>query len=147
MILILLFFFFFFKQKTAYEMRISDWSSDVCSSDLGVPKNFIQDTVVCAEILGHEVDVHKYAVQITVADVRDGACSSSTLQEAASWGKVSTAMEQMVFAEAGSVIPLLASGAYHRGHWKTRPKRAYATMFDSAEIGRESWRGRGCQEG
>src|SRR3546814_10092670 len=31
-------FFFFFKQKTAYEMRISDWSSDVCSSDLG-PEN------------------------------------------------------------------------------------------------------------
>src|SRR3546814_8580894 len=33
------FFFFFFKQKTAYEMRISDWSSDVCSSDVdaGVP--------------------------------------------------------------------------------------------------------------
>src|SRR3546814_6176832 len=30
------FFFFFFKQKTAYELRISDWSSDVCSSDLGV---------------------------------------------------------------------------------------------------------------
>src|SRR3546814_2083184 len=30
----LFFFFFFFKQKTAYEMRISDWSSDVCSSDL-----------------------------------------------------------------------------------------------------------------
>src|SRR3546814_12142203 len=30
----LCFFFFFFKQKTAYEMRISDWSSDVCSSDL-----------------------------------------------------------------------------------------------------------------
>src|SRR3546814_2668081 len=37
---ILFFFFFFFKQKTAYEMRISDWSSDVCSSDLTakVPK-------------------------------------------------------------------------------------------------------------
>src|SRR3546814_3570892 len=33
-VLILLIFFFFFKQKTAYEMRISDWSSDVCSSDL-----------------------------------------------------------------------------------------------------------------
>src|SRR3546814_17744911 len=33
-ILFLFFFFFFFKQKTAYEMRISDWSSDVCSSDL-----------------------------------------------------------------------------------------------------------------
>src|SRR3546814_1352825 len=32
-------FFFFFKQKTAYEMRISDWSSDVCSSDLGICRN------------------------------------------------------------------------------------------------------------
>src|SRR3546814_5647155 len=32
------FCFFFFKQKTAYEMRISDWSSDVCSSDLYTPK-------------------------------------------------------------------------------------------------------------
>src|SRR3546814_5193553 len=31
---LMLVFFFFFKQKTAYEMRISDWSSDVCSSDL-----------------------------------------------------------------------------------------------------------------
>src|SRR3546814_6770570 len=35
--LLVLFFFFFFKQKTAYEMRISDWSSDVCSSDLSKP--------------------------------------------------------------------------------------------------------------
>ena len=97
----------------------------------GVPKNFTQDTVVCAEILGHhDVEVHKYAVQITVADVRDGACSSSTLQEAASWGKVSTAMEQMVFAEATSVLPLLASDAWHRGAWKTRAKRAFAKMFD-----------------
>jgi len=96
----------------------------------GVPKNFIQDTVVCAEILGHEdVAVHKYAVQITVADVRDGACSSSTLQEAASWGKVNTGIEQMVFAEAGSVMPLLASDAYHRGHWKDRAKRGWAKLF------------------
>ncbi|HEX8640921.1 MAG TPA: deoxyhypusine synthase [Allosphingosinicella sp.] len=99
----------------------------------GVPKNFTQDTVVCAEILGHDdVEVHKYAVQITVADVRDGACSSSTLQEAASWGKVSTALEQMVFAEATSVLPLLASDAYHRGHWRTRAKRAFGKMFDKA---------------
>ena len=66
----------------------------------GVPKNFVQDTVVCAEVLGKEVPMHKYAVQITVADVRDGACSSSTLKEAASWGKVDTVYEQMVYAEA-----------------------------------------------
>src|SRR4030042_2951694 len=35
----------------------------------GVPKNFAQDTVICAEVLGKPVDMHKYAVQITVADV------------------------------------------------------------------------------
>src|SRR3546814_2489548 len=39
-LLMLLFIFFFFKQKTAYEMRISDWSSDVCSSDLTVGYDF-----------------------------------------------------------------------------------------------------------
>lgn len=95
----------------------------------GVPKNFVQDTVVCAEVLGKEAEMHKYAVQITVADVRDGACSSSTLKEACSWGKVDTAYEQMVYAEAGSVIPLLASDAYHRGHWKNRESRAYRKLF------------------
>jgi deoxyhypusine synthase len=97
----------------------------------GVPKNFAQDTVVCAEILGHDdVEMHKYAVQITVADVRDGACSSSTLQEACSWGKVDTAQEQMVFAEATSVLPLLASDAWHRGAWRNRKKRRFAKLFD-----------------
>src|SRR3546814_1347341 len=35
------FFIFFFKQKTAYEMRISDWSSDVCSSDLLEPREWM----------------------------------------------------------------------------------------------------------
>jgi len=95
----------------------------------GVPKNFAQDTVVCAEILGVEADMHKYAVQITVADVRDGACSSSTLQEAASWGKVQTTYEQMVFAEATTVVPLIGSDAYFRGGWKTREKRRWQKLF------------------
>jgi deoxyhypusine synthase len=95
----------------------------------GVPKNFAQDTVVCAEILGFEAEMHKYAVQITVADVRDGACSSSTLKEAASWGKVNTTYEQMVFAEATTVVPLIASDAYHRGTWKGREKPRWAKLF------------------
>lgn len=96
----------------------------------GVPKNFAQDTVICAELLGKNVPMHKYAVQITVADVRDGACSSSTLREASSWGKVDTVFEQMVYAEATSVLPLLASYAYHRGAWKKRKKRRFAGLFN-----------------
>src|SRR3546814_5205600 len=58
------YFFFFFKQKTAYEMRISDWSSDVCSSDLffiivltalgyfftiSAPKSFPTDSIISVE--------------------------------------------------------------------------------------------------
>jgi len=50
--------------------------------------------------LAKKWEMHKYAVQITVADSRDGACSSSTLKEASSWGKVDITKEQMVFAEA-----------------------------------------------
>ncbi|MDR2413469.1 MAG: deoxyhypusine synthase [Odoribacteraceae bacterium] len=96
----------------------------------GVPKNFAQDTVVCAEILGHEVPMHKYAVQITVADVRDGACSSSTLKEACSWGKVDVAYEQMVYAEGTTVIPLIASNVYHAGEWKNREYKNWARLFE-----------------
>ena len=95
----------------------------------GVPKNFAQDTVVCAEILGKDVPKHKYAIQLTVADVRDGACSSSTLKEAASWGKVETVHEQMVYSEATLSLPLLASYAYHKGSWKNRQKREFAKLF------------------
>ncbi len=95
----------------------------------GVPKNFIQDTVICAEVLGQEVPMHKYAVQITVADARDGACSSSTLKEASSWGKVDTTFEQMVYAEATSVLPLIVSHLYHQKDWKKRKRREWSKLF------------------
>jgi deoxyhypusine synthase len=96
----------------------------------GVPKNFIQDTVVAAEVLGFNVPMHKYAIQITVADVRDGACSSSTLKEASSWGKVKQGYDQMVYAEATSVLPLIASYAYHKGSWKGRKAKNFSKILD-----------------
>lgn len=89
----------------------------------GVPKNFAQDIVVAAEMLKENVPMHKYAVQVTVADARDGALSGSTLQEACSWGKVDMTYEQMVFCEATIALPLIAGYAYHRGAWKTRAVR------------------------
>src|SRR3546814_8301749 len=53
--------FFFFKQKTAYEIRISDWSSDVCSSDLHVAKLRIteHDIKISARIIGNEGIAHR----------------------------------------------------------------------------------------
>ena len=111
------------------EIKIRSKGSGLFMIGGGVPKNFIQDTVICAELLGKKVDMHKYAVQITVADSRDGACSSSTLKEASSWGKVDTTKEQMVFAEATTVLPLIASDAYHKGEWKKRSKKEFSKIF------------------
>jgi deoxyhypusine synthase len=111
------------------EIKIKSKSSGLLMIGGGVPKNFVQDTVVCAELLGKEVGMHKYAVQITVADTRDGACSSSTLKEASSWGKVDISKEQMVFAEATSVLPLIASDAYHRKQWKERKPKNFSNIF------------------
>jgi deoxyhypusine synthase len=69
----------------------------------GVPKNFAQDFVVAAEILTDaDAPMHKYAVQITVADVRDGAPVEFDVEGSFSWGKVDTVYEQMVFSEATS---------------------------------------------
>ena len=112
------------------EVKLQSKQSGLLMIGGGVPKNFVQDTVVCAELLGKKVDMHKYAIQITVADTRDGACSSSTLKEASSWGKVNVTKEQMVFAEATSVLPLIASDAYHRANWKNRDRKNFSKIFE-----------------
>lgn len=95
----------------------------------GVPKNFTQDIVVAADILKENAPMHKYAIQITVADERDGALSGSTLKEASSWGKVETTFEQMVFAEATIAMPLICSYAYHKGSWKKRNAKEFTKLF------------------
>ena len=96
----------------------------------GVPKNFTQDVVVACDVLGKELPMHKYAIQITVADERDGGLSGSTLKEASSWGKVETTFEQMVFCEATIAMPLLVSYAYRKGAWKKRKERRFNNFLD-----------------
>ena len=113
------------------EIKLQSKQSGLLMIGGGVPKNFVQDTVVCAELLGKKVDMHKYAIQITVADTRDGACSSSTLKEASSWGKVDITKEQMVFAEATSVLPLICSDAFHRRNWENRTKKEFSKIFEN----------------
>ncbi|HZL36357.1 MAG TPA: deoxyhypusine synthase [Tepidisphaeraceae bacterium] len=101
----------------------------------GVPKNFAQDIVVAAEILtDDDAPMHKYAIQVTVADVRDGALSSSTLKEASSWGKVDTVYEQMVFSEATLAVPLIVGYAYHKGGWKSRTAKRWAQLLEPAAV-------------
>jgi deoxyhypusine synthase len=100
----------------------------------GVPKNFTQDVVVAADILKEDAPMHKYAIQITVADERDGALSGSTLKEASSWGKVQTTHEQMVYGEATVLMPLLAGYAYHKGSWKEREPKEFQKIFSKENI-------------
>lgn len=111
------------------ELKIAANETGILMIGGGVPKNFTQDVVVSAEILGKEVPMHKYAVQLTVADERDGALSGSTLKEASSWGKVDTVFEQMVFGEATVTMPLLAGYAWHKGAAKGRAERRLGRLL------------------
>src|SRR3546814_2029019 len=67
-------FFFFFKQKTAYEMRISDWSSDVCSSDLLEKRRAALEGKVAVIKVGGatetEIEEKKFRVDDAVAAVK-----------------------------------------------------------------------------
>ncbi len=111
-------------------LKISSGDTGLLMVGGGVPKNFAQDIVVAADVLGQEVPMHKYAVQITVADERDGGLSGSTLQEANSWGKVDATHEQMVFAEATLALPLLAGYAYHKKAYQGRKARRWSRLLD-----------------
>ena len=136
-----------FYELTQIKLRAMDDGGDTGLLMLagGVPKNFVQDIVVSAELLiekglagtatDAEVSMHKYAIQITAADSRDGALSGSTLREACSWGKVDVVHEQMVFGEVTSLFPLIASDAFHRKNWASRPERRLAELFETAPTG------------
>src|SRR3546814_2253830 len=73
--------FFFVKQKTAYEMRISDWSSDVCSSDLNEAEEMIRTQATLlkewlssaeAHLVTNRIEVEKLASAISAADSQAG---------------------------------------------------------------------------
>lgn len=115
------------------ELKIQAKDTGLLMVGGGVPKNFAQDVVVAAELLGADVPLHKYAIQITVADERDGALSGSTLREACSWGKVSVVHEQMVYSEATLALPMIAGYAYSKGVWRTRAAREFSRLFSVKE--------------
>ena len=116
-----------FRELTEIKLAVKD--TGIIMIGGGVPKNFAQDVVVATDILGEEKPMHKYAIQLTVADERDGGLSGSTLKEACSWGKVDLKYQQMVFGEATITLPLLASDAFHRGAWKSRLQGNLSYLF------------------
>ena len=111
------------------QIKINSKETGIIMIGGGVPKNFTQDIVVAADILEENAPMHKYAIQITVADERDGGLSGSTLKEASSWGKVETTYEQMVYAEATIAMPLVVGYGYHKGNWTTRMPKNFQKLF------------------
>ncbi len=112
------------------QLKIANPTTGLFMIGGGVPKNFAQDIVVAADILGMDAPMHKYAIQVTVADVRDGALSSSTLKEASSWGKVDTTFEQMVYSEATLAVPLIAGYAYGKRAYEAREGKRFARVLE-----------------
>ena len=88
----------------------------------GVPKNFINDSIVTAYIFGRDTGGHKYAVQMTTDSPHWGGLSGSTLSEATSWGKVSReASTAMAFVEPSVSLPLVAGYILQKKLYQNRP--------------------------
>ena len=101
----------------------------------GTPKNYAQDMVVMSEMLGNEVNPHKFSIQLSVADERDGGLSGSTLKEAISWGKNSSGLDQaMVWGEASITFPILTGYVYHTLKQKNRIARKLALAFNPKKV-------------
>ncbi|NLX46629.1 MAG: deoxyhypusine synthase [Euryarchaeota archaeon] len=104
----------------------------------GVPKNFIQQTEVICETLGHDKGGHHYAIQITQDAPQWGGLSGCTFEEAQSWGKINReANKSVAYVEASIGLSLLAGYILQSGAWKGRERLKYTWKDDMlTEVGR-----------
>ncbi|MFQ5450038.1 MAG: deoxyhypusine synthase family protein [Nitrospinaceae bacterium] len=87
----------------------------------GVPKNYINDSIVMAYIFGRDTGGHKYALQVTTDSPHWGGLSGSTLAEAQSWGKINKeANFAMAFVEPSVSLPLIFGHAFQRKLYQGR---------------------------
>jgi len=99
----------------------------------GVPKNFIQQTEVIAELIGDYSGGHSYAIQYTTDAPHWGGLSGCTFEEAVSWGKVKKeASKVQVFSDATITVPLVVQALRESGHL-----RGSVPVFDWREEGLE----------
>lgn len=100
----------------------------------GVPKNYINDSVVMGYIFGRDTGGHKYAIQVTTDVPHWGGLSGSTLSEARSWGKVNKkANFAMAFVEPSVALPLLTAYALQKKFYQNRSRLQYTWKGDSLE--------------
>lgn len=89
----------------------------------GVPKNYINDSIVMSYIFGKNTGGHKYAIQMTTDAPHWGGLSGSTLAEAQSWGKINKeANFSMAFVEPSVSLPLVFGAAFQKKTYKGRSR-------------------------
>jgi len=89
----------------------------------GVPKNYINDSIVMSYIFGKSTGGHKYAIQMTTDSPHWGGLSGSTLAEAQSWGKINReANHCMAFVEPSVSLPLIFGAAFQKKAHKNRSR-------------------------
>ncbi|NIP99348.1 MAG: deoxyhypusine synthase [Nitrospinaceae bacterium] len=89
----------------------------------GVPKNYINDSIVMSYVFGRNTGGHKYAIQMTTDAPHWGGLSGSTLAEAQSWGKVNKAANfSMAFVEPSVSLPLVFGSAFQKKAHKGRSR-------------------------
>ena len=100
----------------------------------GVPKNYINDSIVMSYIFGLDTGGHRYALQLTTDAPHWGGLGGSTLSEATSWGKVSKeATHEMAFVETSVALPLLYGYALQKNAAKKRKRLSYSWKDDILE--------------
>src|SRR3546814_7104571 len=108
-----LFYFFFFKQKTAYEMRISDWSSDVCSSDLGFPRRSLAPSFA-----GQALRFRQQALERDILETESAQMMNRVLEVLEARAAVAAALEDQshhrIVVESTGVLAMTAVD--HEGH-------------------------------
>jgi deoxyhypusine synthase len=93
----------------------------------GVPKNYINDSIVMSYIFGIDTGGHKYALQVTIDAPHWGGLSGSTFSEATSWGKVSKkATHETAFVETSVALPMLYGYALQKNAARGRKRLKYA---------------------
>src|SRR3546814_2181565 len=122
-----MFFFFFFKQKTAYEMRISDWSSDVCSSDLEVT----------VQVLDVDLDRERISLSLkaTQQDPWQEFATSHRVGELV-YGRVTKLVPFGAFVQVGEGIEGLVHISEMSAHHVDLPEQVVTPGEELWEIGR-----------
>src|SRR3546814_18609016 len=147
--------FFFFKQKTAYEMRISDWSSDVCSSDLALDDVFTPEAIIdyteMVGIKGNLKEIKAFLAE-SMKQISNSQHIISTTQLTVEGDRAQGRTICTNPMEIASNGHMMFVGLWYRDEFVRTPKgwRISSRNEDNSwryKIGRAWWRERGCKSG